>query len=81
MESVLSAEKFNFVLASFCSVVKSYRSGGSWVVSFLSTDFTVSCPASFARCRTAMASGCCFHLAVDWAVKPIPPLAVLALSC
>ena len=29
MESVLSAEKFSFVFASFCSVVRSYKSGGS----------------------------------------------------
>lgn len=47
MESVLSAEKFSLLLASFCKVVRSYKSGGSWLVSFLSTDFTVSCPAAF----------------------------------
>ena len=45
------------------------------------TDFTASCPVSFTRCRAAMASGCCSHLAVDWAVKLIRPLAVSALSC
>ena len=28
-----------------------------------------------------MASSCCSHLSVDWAVKPIPPLAVATLSC
>ena len=81
MESVLSAEKFSFVFASFCSVVRSYKSGGSWLASFLSTDFTESCPASFTRCKAAIASGCCSHLAVDWTVKLIPPLAVWALSC
>ena len=31
------------------------------MVSFLSTDFTASCPASLTRCRAAMASGCCSH--------------------
>ncbi len=62
MESVLSAEKFSFVFASFCSVVRSYRSGGSWLASFLSTDFTASCPASLTRCRAAMASRTLFPL-------------------
>ena len=81
MESVLSAEKFSLLLASFCKVVRSYKSGGSWLVSFLSTDFTVSCPVAFTLCNAAMASGCCSHLAHDWAEKLTPLLAVVAFSC
>ncbi len=80
MESVLSAEKFSFVFASFCSVVRSYKSGGSWQASFLSTDLTTSCPASL-PVAGGYGFGLLFPLGGRLGGKIFPPLAVTALSC
>ena len=81
MESVLSAEKFSFVLASFCSVVRSYRSGGSWLASFPLNGFHGKLSGILYPLQGGYGFGLLLPLGGRLGGETYSPLVVWALSC
>ena len=80
MPRVLSAEKPCRVLSSFCRVVKSYGSGGAWVISFRSTFVTCTVPASVTAANEVFAAFLSPNLSTERAENTVASFAVWSFN-
>ncbi len=80
MSSVFSAEKPYRLLASFWSVVRSYKRGGCSLVSLRSTFTTRTVRAPITSARAASAFSLPSNFSVERTVNSVPSFAVESFS-